>query len=281
MTFHEIDKEWSHASANVEGSQLNPRAFQRYRILTEELFNVNIECNKPTNEYWVDTDTMEEIDQWTVSALRMQNLVSMVDRNTHIMLEPPPAGSKFVKPLAEACSKANEVEINYKSPYQLSCRYTFIPYFLRLFKQRWYVTGRQPDKDYLTTFALERISDLRIGEPVISKDPQVTAEEYFHDCFGIIRQGKPERIIVRAFWPQNTYIKEVPLHHSQMVVDETDNWTDFSLFVRPSYDFKQELLWHRDKLTVLSPQWLRDDMTDILQRMLKSYQTGLPNCKNE
>ncbi len=46
-------------------------------------------------------------------------------------------------------------------------------------------------------------------------------------------------------------------------------------------DFKQELLWYRDKLAVFSPQWLRDDISDILRRMLHSYQTGLPDCKDE
>ena len=51
--------------------------------------------------------------------------------------------------------------------------------------------------------------------------------------------------------------------------------------MRPTYDFKQELLWHRDKLAVISPQWLRDDLIDIMERMIRSYRTGEPNCKDE
>ncbi len=281
MTFRQLAEEWKHASANDNATQLTPRSFQRYRNMAEELFNVNIDCYKPTNEYWIDTTSMEEIDQWTLSALRLHNLSSISELRKVIMLEQPPAGSELVRLLAEACNERREVTVIYKSPYQPERSFTLIPYFLRLFKQRWYLTGRQLNKDYTTTLALERIKDVILGERTSQSSTVVTPEEHYDGCFGIIVQGKPEKIIIRAFSPQDTYLKEVPLHSSQKIVDETDAWTDFSLFVRPTYDFKQELLWHRDKLTVISPQWLRDDMIDILGRMIHSYRTGLPDFKDE
>lgn len=71
------------------------------------------------------------------------------------------------------------------------------------------------------------------------------------------------------------------MHHSQRAVAENDGWTDYELYLRPTYDFKQELLWHRDKLAVISPAWLRDDMLDILRRMAESYKSGEPHCKDE
>lgn len=280
MTFAEISAEWDSASANIDGTKLSLRTFQRYRTAAEELLNVNIDCHKPTNEYYVDTSPMEEADRWTMSALRLGSLLSMVDMRDVVMVEDPPAGSHLVQSLAEACKERRLISFNYKSPYKHARRYDLTAYSLRLFKQRWYIIGRQPGKEYLTTLALERISDLKVGE--LSGDKTIfSAKDYFADCYGIIRQLEPERVVVRAFWPQNAYLKEVPLHQSQEIVEETENWTDFSLYVRPTYDFKQELLWQRDKLTVLSPEWLRDDMMDILQRMLSSYATGLPNCKDE
>lgn len=280
MTFAEIAEEWERASANIDGSKLSLRTFQRYRIAAEDILNVNIECNKPTNEYYVDMSPMEEADQWTMSALRLGSLMSMVDMRDVVMVEDPPAGSELMPALAEACRERRVITLNYKSPYKPMRKYEMTAYSLRLFKQRWYVIGHQSDKEYLTTLALERISDLKIGEPSGDKR-KFLAKDYFGDCYGIIRQHDPERIVVRAFWPQNSYLKEVPLHASQEIVEETEDWTDFSLFVRPTYDFKQELLWQRDKLTVLSPEWLRQDIMDILRRMLASYETGKANCKDE
>lgn len=281
MTFREISREWSRASANDRGSKLTTRSFLRYRNMAEELFNVNIECYKPTNEYRIDTSAMEDVGRWTLSALRLQNVASISELRNVLMLEPAPGGAELVKQLAEACQQRRELTLRYKSPYQDERTFTLIPHFLRLFKQRWYLIGRQPGKEYTTTLSLERIKEVILGEVSSELIPSVSPEEYYDDCYGIIRQGEPERIVIRAFSPQNTYLREVPIHHSQKVIEETDRWTDFSLYVRPTYDFKQELLWQRDKLMVVSPKWLRDDMIDILGRMIRSYETGLPDYKDE
>lgn len=281
MTFREIEEEWNDASANDGKMPLTSRTFLRYRNIAEELFNVNIDCHKPSNEYRLDTTSMKEIDRWSLSALRMHSLSSISDLRKVIMLEPPPAGSELVRQLADACNEQREVTVRYKSPYQPERNFTLIPYFLRLFKQRWYLIGRQPGKDYDTTLALERIRDVNIGERRTDNSSHLSPEDYFEDCYGVIKQFEPERIIIRAFNPQDAYIKEVPIHSSQRVVEETPDWTDFSLYVRPTYDFKQELLSQRDKLTVISPEWLRQDMIDIIERMLRSYQTGNSFYKDE
>ncbi len=281
MTLQQISDEWEHASANDKEAKLTPRTFLRLKNLAEELFNVNIECHKPTNEYFVDAESMEYIQKWMLSALRLQELSSISDLRQVIMLEPPPAGTEKVRQLAEACIERRLVKVVYKSPYKPEATFTLIPYFLRLFKQRWYLTSKFSNSDHFITMALERIREVELGERLSDKSPRPSSEEFFDGCYGVIVQGKPERIVIRAFWPENTYLKEVPLHPSQEVVADTENWTDFSLYVRLTYDFKQELFWHRDKLTVLAPQKLRDDMIDILERMLSSYKTGLPNCKDE
>lgn len=280
LTLAEITELWSRSDANVSGDTLTPRTFLRYKALAEEIFNVNIECHKPTNEYWLDTDALDKADRWIMSALQVQNLSEMSGMRRHIILEDAPAGQELLETVANACKDSLQLSFSYKSPYQPQRDYDVIPLFVKLFKQRWYLTCQPIGKDYLSTLALERISDLKVGDKC-EATLQVDTDEYFRDCYGIIHQLEPERVVIRAFWPQNTYLKEVPLHHSQRVVEENENWTDFSLYLRPTYDFKQDLLWHRDKLTVVSPEWLREDMLDILSRMAESYRTGLPHCKDE
>lgn len=280
LTLAEINELWLGSRDNANGLTVPPRTFLRYKALAEEIFNVNIECDKSHNAYWIDPSSLDESDRWAMSALSVHNLASMADLRRYIILEDAPAGQRLLEQVANACRDSRRLEFDYKSPYNPSKTYEAIPLFVKLFKQRWYLTCQPIGKDYLTTLALDRISNLKVGE----KDrpsTAVDADEYFRDCYGIIHQLEPEFIVVRAFWPQNAYLKEVPMHHSQEVVAETADWTDFSLYVRPTYDFKQDLLWHRDKLAVLSPRWLRDDMVDILSRMKESYITGLPNCKDE
>ena len=280
MTLHEIMEEWRRCGENIMGMELTPRTFSRYRALAEEIFRVNIECYKPRNEYWLDADALTDADEWSMSALRLHSLCSMVGMRNHIVVEAPPAGSELLYVVANACREHRVLNFSYSSPYNPDRDCSVIPLFIRLFKQRWYLIGQPVGRDFLTTLALERMKDISTGEcatPTVNPDP----EEYFSDCYGVIRQHEPERVVIRAFWPQNKYLKEVPLHASQRVEDECENWTDFSLYVRPTYDFKQELLSQRDKVAVISPESLRNDMIEILESMMASYRDGKAHCIDE
>ena len=52
----------------------------------------------------------------------------------------------------------------------------------------------------------------------------------------------------------------------------------YTLTVRPSRDFLQELLWHGRNIIVLKPENLRQEMIGILKNMTKSYEMG--ECLN-
>jgi predicted DNA-binding transcriptional regulator YafY len=61
------------------------------------------------------------------------------------------------------------------------------------------------------------------------------------------------------------------LHHSQeeQVVDE---WNSiFTFYLKPTFDFKQELLKYGDAVEVLEPEWLRREMTEIANKMSENY----------
>ena len=75
-------------------------------------------------------------------------------------------------------------------------------------------------------------------------------------------------------------VREVPLHESQQKVGQSADglYREYTLRVRPTRDFLQELLWHGRNLMVLKPESLRQKMIAILQDMTKSYETG--ECTN-
>ena len=117
----------------------------------------------------------------------------------------------------------------------------------------------------------DRISYLEIvcERQLLSKRTQklLNPDNFYDGCFGIIRQQNlpPRKIRIRAFYPENNYIEEVPIHES---------YTDYELYVSPTRDFEQELLWHGRKVIVLSPDDFRQEMLDILKDMVRSYETG-------
>lgn len=142
----------------------------------------------------------------------------------------------------------------------------------------------KPNKDnsdfYPRVLPFDRISYVEIvcKKQVLSpKTKEKLKPENFYDgCYGIIRQESlpPIKIRIRAFYPENNYIDEVPLHESQREIKKTDEYTDYELNVSPTRDFEQELLWHGRKITVLSPDYFRQEMIGILKDMTESYETG-------
>ena len=281
MTLAEIAEEWSKSALNDDADILNPRTFQRYRSAAEQLFNVIIECDKTVNSYFIKENS--ELDEWLMSAIRMHNLVNMVQKSHYIMLEKSPAGTQNLEIILHAIQNKKIIAFNYQSPYQKKRQFEGFPLFLRLFKQRWYVVLQAGDKEFLSILALERMTDIhvKVKPDGLIKTPKISPHDFFKYSFGIIHGDRPQKIIIRAFWPQDKYLLENPIHESQTMIYANENWSDFQLFLDPTYDFKQELLWQREKVSVLEPEWLKNDMIDILKRMIKSYETGEPNCKDE
>ena len=55
-------------------------------------------------------------------------------------------------------------------------------------------------------------------------------------------------------------------------------YREYTLTIRPSRDFLQELLWHGRNIIVLKPKSLRQEKIGILKEMTKSYENG--ECLN-
>lgn len=110
----------------------------------------------------------------------------------------------------------------------------------------------------------------------------LTPDNYYDGCFGIMRmEDEPiENVRLRVFYPEYNYLEEVPLHESQQKVGQSADglYREYTLRVRPTRDFLQELLWYGRNLMVLKPESLRQKMIAILQDMTKSYETG--ECTN-
>ncbi|MGP1622857.1 WYL domain-containing protein [Bacteroides heparinolyticus] len=289
LTLPEIKKKWLYSSANEEGEPLSERSFNRYRREAESLMSVDIECDKHTNLYRIvypESFKNRDLQEWILSAFRLSSLAKRVNQHKEIIIEPAPPSACLLQHIMDAIDKKYAIRFVYKSHYREEKNIEMIPAFVRLVKQRWYVIGEVNEKKNIMTCALERMKQLEILEDKTVKiSPQncqvLKPQTYFKHCFGIIRQFEPTTIRFRAFWPQDAYIKDVPLHPSQTEVAQTEEYTDFEIYVRPTYDLKQEFLWHRDKLAVLSPESFKQDMITILQATLKGYETGMNHAIDE
>lgn len=67
------------------------------------------------------------------------------------------------------------------------------------------------------------------------------------------------------------YVLALPIHESQREVEKEEDWSVFEYYLEPCYNFYQQLLWHREKQEVLEPERVRNEMKEIIKKMLEAY----------
>lgn len=78
-------------------------------------------------------------------------------------------------------------------------------------------------------------------------------------------------MILRAYHELPRYLESQPLHTTQEIVSICDEYTDFSYFLIPSFDFAQEILLHCWQLEVIKPLSLRQRVAEILKKSNDFY----------
>ena len=314
LTFEEIADEWKEARANQDNDVLDKRTFHRYRDNIQSQFGISVECNKSDGyRYYLKRDPVDDDDvtEWMLSSLRLASLGDMLKYHNKVMLDTPPYNTEYLDDILAAIDKHYLLKFKYVSGFGAESDILLQPAFVRYYKQRWYVVGVKvkseerrvknssaevdgeadlnaatDGKKLVRCLPFDRISFLKLiceKHPLSAKMKKfLTPENYYEDCFGIYRMEdvSVEKIRIRAFYPEYNYIEEVPLHESQQKVKESKDgmFREYTLAVRPSRDFLQELLWHGRNIIVLKPESLRLEMIGILKDMTKSYETG--GCLN-
>ncbi|HBN47140.1 MAG TPA: WYL domain-containing protein [Prevotella sp.] len=288
LTFEEIANEWRDASANSFEDELQLRTFHRYRQAIQSQFGISVECDKSDGyRYYVKRDAVEcdDVTEWMLSSLRLASLGDMLRYHNKVMLDTPPYNTEYLDDVLAAIDKQYLLKFKYVSGFGAESDMVLAPAFVRYYKQRWYVIGVKEDEK-VRVLPFDRISFLKVicEKHPMSKEMKkfLTPENYYENCYGIYRMEEVpvENIRIRAFYPEYNYIEEVPLHESQQKVKESKDgmYREYTLTVRPSRDFLQELLWHGRNIVVLEPESLRQDMIGILKDMTRSYETG--ECLN-
>ena len=288
LTFEEIANEWRDANANPFGEELQLRTFHRYRAAILSQFGINVECDKSDGyRYYIKRDPVEddEVTEWLLSSMRLSSLGDMLKYHNKVMLDTPPYNTEYLDDILAAIDKQYLLKFKYVSAFGAESDMVIQPAFVRYFKQRWYVIGVN-EKQLVRCLPFDRISFLKVicEKHPLSKEMKkfLTPEKYYEDCYGIYRmEDVPvENIRIRAFYPEYNLIEEVPLHESQQKVKESKDgmYREYTLTVRPSRDFLQELLWHGRNIIVLKPECLRQEIIGILKNMMESYEDG--ECRN-
>ncbi len=185
-------------------------------------------------------------------------------------------GSEFIEPLIIAIKNKKVLAIEYQSfSSSQPKQYILHPFYLKEYRNRWYLTGLDNERQTIITLGLERI--LEIGEkPNLFFTSQVfNPKQYFGNIIGISvynDQTTPEEIIIRYTPQQALYIKTQPLHHSQEVLSENAEECLVKYHLCPNYELRSHLLSLGKGCKVIKPEWLRKEIAGMAQEVANLYQ---------
>ncbi|RGS58704.1 WYL domain-containing protein [Bacteroides xylanisolvens] len=273
-TQENIINEWSkHINEDVE---IHRNTFANYRRKAEELFGAEILYNPVTKEYYIeDKDLINHnaMYKWLLQSVSASNVISRRSRlKDRIMLETSSGGEEFIEPITEAMEKGLCLELVYQAFWDEPKERIVEPYYIKLFKRRWYLIGKRRDKGEFRTYCFDRIKSVRISDIKFKFKKEQSAETLFYDYYGIIQYPvEKERVVIKVTCEQGMYIKTLPLHHSQKLIHQDDDYMTFELYLKPCYDFVKELLSCGSELEVISPESLREEVNKYAMEMCEIY----------
>lgn len=265
LSLDELNELWVQTDMSG-GVAMARNTFMRHKQAIEDMFGLYIECNTHNGyRYYIGNEHVlheSSVQNWLLSTLTVGNLISESrGLQQRILLENVGADSRLLEQIIRAMRNGQTAEIGYQRYQQTEeRRYSVEPYCLKLFHQRWYLLART--RGDFRVFALDRITRFKLTNHRFEPDPYFDAEDFFSECYGVVvgDGSQPQRIVVRAFGREQYALQDLPLHHTQRLIGQTDDYTDFELTLRPTADFIAHLLSRGRWLRVVQPRELADEV---------------------
>ena len=279
ISHKDLSEKWERHKDLSDCRPLHRATFNRWRDAIYEQFGIMIDCQK-IGGYLYYISNPEDIDEdklkkWMLDSFAVGNIIGEnLSLKGRILVDEIPSGREHLTSLLEAMKENKVVNISYR-PFKKSRGFTFPiePYCVKLFENRWYVLAHNVEYDDIRLYSLDRIESVETTDETFKLQKDFNAEEYFSTTYGIVigYNVKPERIIIRANKDHKHYLKSLPLHHSQRLIEDCGEYADFELYLSPTYDFVMRLLHVGARIEVIQPQSLRKTMKGWISDMYNLY----------
>ena len=278
LTREDINRRWAHCRYNDNGeSEFPERKFHRYKEEIQEIFDVEIRCNRAYNYYYIDNK--DDISggftrKWLLNAMAVHSMMDQSqDMNDCILYEDIPEGTQYLSLIVDAIKQRHQLTFTYHSfNRQEQYELTLAPYCLKVFKQRWYVAGcpsTHPNETRI--YALDRVKDMRPTALAFTYPNTFNAKAFFAPYYGVFRNADPVKVIIEATPPSTQFLCLLPLHESQKELSQFHGNTFFEYFIAPTFDFIQELRTHGTDIRVREPESLVELFREEARKAYQMY----------
>ena len=272
----EISDLWQNSSIG-DGNPLPERTFHHHRRAVEDLFHINIRCNS-AGEYFIENfDRPRDLSfrRFLINSFIINGtLAENPEMAEFIMVEDIPSSREFLPIVVEAIKGNKKVVFDYGGFTRVipDKGIHYSPFFVKLYKQRWYMVGIKESIGKMRTYALDRVIGMNILNEPASPQGKYSPEEFFSTCLGVTQSMSPPRTVkLKVDSRQAKYFRALPMHHSQKEEFVCPGFSIFSYKLKINYELIHEIVGFGSAVVVEAPAELRLQVTNELQRSLANY----------
>ena len=280
LCFDEIQRFW--LANPVSEGELSLRTFHEHRKGIKEMFGVDIVCEKGgwNSVYYVKNPEVlkeNELGKWLLDRYSVpQEFVTFKSMKDRILLEETACSNQDYLIIIEAMMHNREMSIDYQKfggPHET---FHVWPYALKVYNHRWYLLGHIVERGELRTIAFDRMHHMTLNDKYFEYPKNFDARKYFANVVGVYVDKKlpVTKIRIRAYGNQADYIDTLPIHKSQRYGSSVHGeYMDFTYRLCITPEFISQLLALGDKIEVLEPESLREEIKEALRRSFERYDT--------
>lgn len=148
---------------------------------------------------------------------------------------------------------------------------TVYPYHLKEYNDRWYLIAQAKGFDTYAHYALDRIDDFEeVAIPYKEADTEFS--DYFDDVIGVtVPESESENVVLRISKPRFEYIRTKPLHLTQHIVEDNDDFAVININVKINKELESLVLSFGNDIEVLSPIYFKQQVANKIRSMNQKY----------
>lgn len=255
---------------------VSKRTFQRDLEDIRSIYNIDIQYDFSKKVYFIDFEQQPEVNERILEAFDTFNALNITDRlSNYIHFEKrKPQGTENLYGLLHSIKNQVQIMFSYQKYWEDKITTRNVePYALKEFKNRWYLLANDLKDNQVKSFALDRLTELEITKKRFNSPKDFDVNEHYKYCFGIISPNNHKlQEVILSFDPfQGKYIKSLPLHESQEILNDDSEELLVKLTLYVTHDFLMEILSFGENVKVIAPSNLIEDVKKSYQNALNLY----------
>ena len=172
-----------------------------------------------------------------------------------------------------AILKQKEIEFEYRKPGETRRSPRRVqPYHLAHRENLWYLVAFDTSRQALRTFALPRMSGVRVGAVGFSRPEGFSPERFFASALGVLGGEGNHRVVIRFSPAVADRVREREWHESQELKDLPEGGLEVSLRLGALAEVETWILGWGAGAEVVAPKELRERLRLTTRRLSETYQ---------